>query len=387
VLREDLSLVEATQPTPLMVRNFRPSFWGTNFNTSAEIVYQIQNTGAKVMLVHPLLLGTATAAALKAGFPRDMIFQLSADYNPPIRGINDWRSLIREGPELCHWKSLTGQEAKTRIATINYSSGFGHLAELWNLLLNVPNRTTGLPKGVCVSHTNLIANVEQHIFMRNHGLPHSSSSKPAERWIGFLPLYHAFGQLFTILMACKLSIPIYIMKEFQYEPFLEIIETRKITHIQTVPPILTMLSKRPETSKYDLSSLKDITCGAAPLSMSLQKSLSVRLGVPIRQAWGMTELTCGAIHVPGGIDQNSGGVGMLDPNCECKLIDDSGTEVGLNTPGEIYLRGPNVCMGYWRDEDSTRDAIDGDGWLKTGDIAVVDENGWFRIVDRKKVFT
>ncbi|KAH6665013.1 4-coumarate-CoA ligase [Halenospora varia] len=344
-------------------------FSGSNpLYNADEMAYQLQNTGAKVMLVHPSLLRTAIAAALKVGFPQEMIFQLSGDYNPPIWGIKDWRSLIREGSDLWRWQQLTGQEAMSRIATINYSSG-----------------TTGLPKGVCISHRNLIANVEQHIIMRGNCLPHSpGTSMPMERWVGFLPLYHAFGQMYTVLLACKLSVPIYIMTNFQYESFLRIIETYKITHLQIVPPIMTMLSQRPETSQYDLSSLKDIICGAAPLSRSLQNEISFKFGVSIKQGWGMTEVTCGAMHVPDGVSDNTGSVGMLDPCCECKLIDDSGAEVGCNTPGEIYIRGPNVCVGFWRNENETRSTIDNDGWLKTGDIAMVNEKGWFHIVDRKK---
>jgi 4-coumarate--CoA ligase len=224
--------------------------------------------------------------------------------------------------------------------------------------------------------------------MRGNCLPRDpGTSLPVERWVGFLPLYHAFGQMYAVLLACKLSVPIYIMANFQYEPFLQIIETHRITHLQIVPPIMIMLAQRPETSRYDLSSLKDILCGAAPLSRLLQNEISLKLGVTIKQGWGMTEVTCGAMHVPEGVSDNTGSVGMLDPCCECKLINDYGDEVGCNTPGEIYIRGPNVCVGYWRNEKETKSTIDSDGWLKTGDIAVVNDKGWFHIVDRKKVRT
>lgn len=90
------------------------------------------------------------------------------------------------------------------------------------------------------------------------------------------------------------------MKKFEYEPFLRTIQDRKVTHLQVAPPIMVMLSKRPETAKYDLSSVTDILCGAAPLSKELQNEISKKLGCEILQGWGMTEVTCGAIHVPGG---------------------------------------------------------------------------------------
>lgn len=97
----------------------------------------------------------------------------------------------------------------------------------------------------------------------------------------------------------------------------------------------------------------------------------------------MTEVTCGAIHVPGGIRDDSGSVGLLHPNCECKLVDDNGHLVGPGQPGEIWIRGPQICLGYWKNEKATRETIDEEGWLKTGDIAIAKDN-WFWIVDRKK---
>jgi len=271
--------------------------------------------------------------------------------------------------------------SKTTLATINYSSG-----------------TTGLPKGVCVSHYNIISNSEQTIFMRDEEHPYSPSARPEERWLGFLPLYHAYGmftgsgsihgliwtgQLYMCVMAPKLLVPVYIMAKFVYEEFLRSIQTYRITHLQSAPPILVMLDKRPETSKYDLSSLKHILCGAAPLSKELQNAVSRRFNVNIIQGWGMTEVTCGAIHVPGGRVDDSGSVGLLDPNCECKLLDEDGKEVAPGEPGEMYVRGPQVCLGYWKNDAATKETIDDQQWLKTGDIAVVKDN-WFWIVDRKK---
>lgn len=186
------------------------------------------------------------------------------------------------------------------------------------------------------------------------------------------------------VMAPKLHIPVYIMQKFVYEDFLKCLQKYRITHLQTAPPILVMLDKRPETSKYDLSSLKNILCGAAPLSKELQNAVSRKFNVTIIQGWGMTEVTCGAIHVPGGRVDDSGSVGLLDPNCECKLLDDDGkVVVAQGAPGEMYVRGPQVCLGYWKNEAATKETIDGDDWLKTGDIAVVKDN-WFWIVDRKK---
>jgi long-subunit acyl-CoA synthetase (AMP-forming) len=266
------------------------------------------------------------------------------------------------------WPELRGDESAQTVATINYSSG-----------------TTGLPKGVCIPHRNLIANVEQSIFMRDNKMLYKPDARPAERWNAFLPLYHAYGQLYTCIMAPKLEVKVYVMKKFEYPAFLRVIERYQITHLQVAPPILVMLGRRPETANYNLSSLKYILCGAAPLSRELQNEIASRFNVQINQAWGMTEVTCAGTMVPGGVSDDTGSVGLLMPNCHGKLLDDNGKEAKTGEPGELYVRGPNVCLGYWRNDQATADSLDADGWLKTGDIAVVDERQMFYIVDRKKV--
>lgn len=339
-------------------------------NAVLELVHQIQNTTAKVILAHPKMLKPILEAAKKAGLPRERIFQFSDTENEIKLGVKDWRHMIgtTEQGQAWRWPQLSPHESANTVASINYSSG-----------------TTGLPKGVCVSHYNLIANVDQTIFMRYAHKPYSFEKRPQERWVGFLPLYHAYGQLYTILMAIKLQVPIYIMTEFRYEDFLFVIGKYRITSLQIAPPILVMLSKRPETARYDISSVKDVLCGAAPLSRELQNECQRRFQMQINQGWGMTEVTCGALHVPGGIKDDTGSVGQLDPNCECKLVDDDGNEVEMGKPGEMYVRGPNICMRYWRNEEATKESIDEDGWLKTGDIAICNDKGYYWIVDRKKV--
>ncbi|KAI1618941.1 hypothetical protein EDD36DRAFT_45858 [Exophiala viscosa] len=326
--------------------------------TATEVEYQIRNTGTRLILAHPSLAQTAVEAGRRAGIQKDRIYLFSDHECESFGGLHDWRTASVD-PDFT-WDPM-GSASKTALATINYSSG-----------------TTGLPKGVCVSHFNIVANSEQTIFMRN-----LETSQQDERWLGFLPLYHAYGQLYACVMAPKLLIPIYVMQKFQYEDFLQSIQHFRITHLQIAPPILVMLDKRPETSRYDLSSINNILCGAAPLSKQLQTSISRKYNVVIIQGWGMTEVTCGAIHVPGGLKDDSGSVGLLHPNCECKLVDDVGNLVGPGQPGEILIRGPQVCLGYWKNEMATKEAIDREGWLKTGDIAIVKDN-WFWIVDRKK---
>lgn len=346
------------------------AFSGANpIYTVPEMVHQIKNTEARILLVYPALLKTAVQAAKEAGFPKDRIFQFSDKPNQSVDGIRDWREMLgsEEEANKYSWPKLSPEEATTTVATINYSSG-----------------TTGLPKGVCVSHYNIISNIEQTMVMKYLGQPYTRETAPSERWLGFLPLYHAYGQLWTIMMALKLQVPVYVMTQFVYEDFLKAIQDFKITQLHVAPPILVMLSKRPESTKHDLNSVKGALCGAAPLSKELQADVSTRFKMQINQGWGMTEVTTGAIMVPFAINDDTGSVGQLLPNTECMLIDDDGKEVNVGERGELCIRGPQVCLRYWRNEQATKDTITPDGWLKTGDVALYDEKGFFWIVDRKK---
>ncbi|KAI6881737.1 4-coumarate-CoA ligase [Hortaea werneckii] len=334
-----------------------------------ETSFQIENTDSKLIFVEPQFLDVVLKAAQKSKFPRERIYLFDDKPCKEQQGVRDWRGFISSENEAQSWKwhRMSSGESKTRTAVLNYSSG-----------------TTGLPKGVMVSHENVIANVEQSIFMRNLEQPFSPQNAPPERWLGFLPLYHAYGQLWSITAAAVTQTPCFYMRAFNYTEWLSHIQNHRITHIQTAPPVLVMLAKRPETEKYDLSSLENILCGAAPLSKELQNEVSEKCNLKVVQTWGMTEVTCSCLHVPGGLDDRSGSVGYIDPNSEMKLIDEGGKEVGPGERGEIYVRGPNVCLGYWHNERATQDTFDEEGFLKSGDVAIRDEKGWYWIVDRKK---
>ncbi|EGX91875.1 4-coumarate-CoA ligase 2 [Cordyceps militaris CM01] len=347
------------------------AFTGANpAYTPKEIAYQISNAKAKLILVHPSKMDDVLAAAAEASFPRDRIFHFSDDVsgratNP--HGLRDWTSFL--GPESAgttwQWPSLSGAgAARTQLATINYSSG-----------------TTGLPKGVCGAHRNLVANVQQLIGLRHpDGLTLAAAD---DVWLAFLPLYHAYGQMYTILMAARRRVTVYVMSVFNFERYLQCIERFRPNVLQVVPPVVVMLSKRPEVARYDLSSVRDVMCGAAPLKAELQNEVADRFRANVVQGWGMTELTCAASSLPTGHVDRKASCGMLLPNCEAKFLDEQGNEVAVGEPGELFVRGPNVMLGYWQNEQATKETLE-DGWLRTGDVAVYNEQGMLWIVDRKK---
>jgi acyl-CoA synthetase (AMP-forming)/AMP-acid ligase II len=227
--------------------------------TVGEVAYQMKIVRAAIVLVHPSLLGKGLAAAKQAGIPISHVFQFAAFECPVQHGVRDWRDLtamasVHEA-QSWRWDTLPGECSQSTIAAINFSSG-----------------TTGLPKGVCITHYNLVSNAVQNLANKFHNTGRSEADPGFENWLATLPLYHAYSQLWTITLASRLQASVYVMSKFVFEDYLRYIEQYKITTLQAVPPILLMLSKRPETAKYNLASLQTILCGAAPLSRSAKRS-------------------------------------------------------------------------------------------------------------------
>lgn len=352
------------------------AFTGANpIYTVHEVAYQMKILDAAVVLIHPTLLETGLKAAREAGIPKSRTFIFSDTPSKPTHGIRDWNEMLGSESEAQRWQwdPLEGSAAEDTVACINFSSG-----------------TTGLPKGVCISHVNLIANASQVIQNKFSGTNRSEKNPGSETWLVFLPLYHAYSQLWTINIACRLRYKVYVQQKFVFEDFLKFVEKYKVDAVQAVPPLLIMLSKRPEVKKYDISSLKHILVGAAPTSRELQAEVSNRYNLKVGQGWGMTETTCAGVMVPfGDDDDGTGTIGVLLANTDGKLVDDEGNEVTKEGErGELCVRGPQMLMKYWKNETATQESSDGDGFFHSGDVAIWKRDGQgrqtFWIVDRKK---
>lgn len=179
------------------------------------------------------------------------------------------------------------------------------------------------------------------------------------------------------------------MPQFTLPLLLQAIHRYKVTYLLLVPPIAILLIKSPLVTQYDLSSVKFLLCGAAPLgketALQLEKLFHAN-NASVKQAWGMSEATCSVtLFAPDEHDPQYVGVGYLCANMEAKIIADDGREVGYGEKGEAVLRGPNIFQGYYKNPEATRESWTEDGWLKTGDYVVVQPNGMFAVVDRKKV--
>ncbi len=237
--------------------------------------------------------------------------------------------------------------------------------------------TTGLPKGVMLTHRNLVAIATQYEAM--------GDMSEADTFPGHLPFFHIFGTCTTMTSGLANGLTSIVMPRFNFEDFLQIIQDYRITRTFATPPILVQLAKNPIVDQLDLSSLKIIACGAAPLGPEVERQVTERIGCQVKQLYGMTELAPSHMMPDDAPATKQGSVGVCTPATRCKVIDpQTGRELGPNETGELWLAGPQAMKGYLDDPEATAATLDADGWIHTGDLGYADEDGYFYIVDRLK---
>lgn len=235
--------------------------------------------------------------------------------------------------------------------------------------------TTGLPKGVQLTQKNIMSTVDRH---------YETNFVEGMTILSVIPWFHSFGCLSLILSTTFGSELVYLPK-FDEHMFLNAIQSHKVNLAFMVPPLMVFLAKHPIVSKYDLSSIVGLLCGAAPLSKETEDAVKARIGVQIiRQGYGLSESTLSLLTQIDGYTK-SGSVGALKTGHYAKVIDpDTGKALGPNLRGELCFKGDCIMKGYVGDTKSTESVIDKDGWLHTGDVGYYDEDFEFFIVDRIK---
>ncbi|MEX0964196.1 MAG: AMP-binding protein [Pseudohongiellaceae bacterium] len=319
--------------------------------SSADLVHQFKDSGARFLLTIPEFLDRALPAAKETGM--EEVFVLGA----ASAGVTAFADLLNNEGKA----PLVSIKPKEDLVALPYSSG-----------------TTGLSKGVMLTHENLIANMVLSC--------QPNPLNDEDSMIGVLPFFHIYGMVLILNLAIYKGVTLVTMPRFDLEQFLQIVQDYKITCLNLVPPIVLALAKHPAVDNYDVSSVRVIGCGAAPLGEELEKACSSRLGCQIYQGYGLTEVS-GASHVNPATESaaKSGSVGPVLPNTFSKIIDtESGAELGPNERGEVLIFGPHVMAGYLNNKEATASTIDEDGWFHSGDIGYADDDGFFYIVDRVK---
>lgn len=238
--------------------------------------------------------------------------------------------------------------------------------------------TTGLPKGVLLSHRNVVANLVAMLMRLPEG---------AEIGVISFPMYHAAGLICECMSRLASGQNQIMFPRFEFEKYLQAIETHKPMTLMVPPPLIVLMAKSPLAQKYDLSCLRQVICGAGAVKKELEDEFKARLGNPVlAQGYGMTEVTSAALAKD--LSQGNvkpGSVGTIFPGSEAKVVDPTtGELLGPNKTGEIYMRGEQTMMGYLNRPEATADTLDGDGWIHSGDLGYFDEDGHFYVVDRIK---
>jgi acyl-CoA synthetase (AMP-forming)/AMP-acid ligase II len=317
--------------------------------TASELAFQLRDAGARMLVTVDALAETALEAAASVGL--DQVYTLDA--SPRAAAFSSLR-----GEQLAF--DAVAVDPHERIVTMPYSSG-----------------TTGLAKGVMLTDHNLVANVCQVLASRPAGAN--------DCLIAALPFFHIYGQTMLMNMALRVGASIVTMPRFDLEQFLTLIERHRVTVAYVAPPVVLALAKHQLVDRFDVSSLRFVMCGAAPLDAALQEACAARLGTVVVQGYGLTESSPVTHMVPDGLGAHPGSIGRLLGATQARVVRvDSGEDAGVGEPGELLVRGPQVMRGYLHNPDATRRTIDDEGWLHTGDIATVDGDGWFAVVDRLK---
>jgi acyl-CoA synthetase (AMP-forming)/AMP-acid ligase II len=315
--------------------------------TAGELAGQLADAGASVLVTVPPFLEVARAAAEKAGVGEVIVFG-------EAEGATPFASLLTAGDTPPHVRIDPSRD----LAALPYSSG-----------------TTGLPKGVELTHANLVANARQS--------QAAIGFTADDVVVGVAPFFHAIGQNLILPCSLRAGATVVSMPRFDLAGFLGLIQDHRATCTIVVPPIMLALAGHPMVDAYDLSSLRFLGCGAAPLGAEVEQRCADRLGCVVAQGFGMTEGAATFAIAP--LDApRRGSAGRLLGGTQARIVDPGGGDLGPGQTGELWLRGPQVMRGYRNHPEATARTITPDGWLRTGDLCYLDADGYLFVVDRLK---
>ena len=348
--------------------------------TAPELAHQLKDSGARAIValensahvVEQALAETEienvvlTAIGDALPVPKRWVVNLVVRYVKrlvPAHGLRDARRYLEavasDQPAYRHPTAIQGSD----LAILQYTGG-----------------TTGVSKGAMLSHSNLLANVVQ---INTWFAPRTNPGE--EIVLTALPLYHVYALTCNLLAyIAQGGLVLLITDPRDLNGLIAEMKRWPFTAMTGVNTLYQVLADHPDLESVDFSHLKLVSAGGMAVREATAKSWADRTGTYVLEGYGLSETSPVLTSNPTTITGYTGSIGLPLPSTEISLRDDEDNEVPLGQPGELCARGPQVMTGYWKRDQATRDAMTGDGFFCTGDIAVVDEKGWFRIVDRKK---
>lgn len=343
-----------------------------------ELVHQLKDSDVRLIVTLDLLYGKVSAAARELPdaqlvvtsikdylpFPKNWLYPIKAKREGIERKVaygarvHRFGELLRAAPAS---PVHTEVDAERDLALLQYTGG-----------------TTGLAKGVMLTHYNLVANTVQA------SLWFYKSAPGKERYLAALPFFHVFGLTVLLNQAIMLGGELILVPRFEAESILRLIERQKPTVFPGAPTMYIALINHPNVRAYDLSSIRICISGAAPLPQEVQERFEAITGGRLIEGYGLTEASP-VTHANNIWEyRKKGSIGLPFPDTLAKIVDPkTGAELPVGTMGELAIRGPQVMAGYWNLPEETEKALQ-DGWLRTGDLARMDEEGFFYIMDRMK---
>ncbi|KAK7502856.1 hypothetical protein BaRGS_00005805 [Batillaria attramentaria] len=343
---ENALLVLATQAAGATAHAPNPA------SLPGELARQLELCDSSLIATVPELLDTVTQAARETSGRIIVI--------GPRDGNLNFLDLLALGSEDVTLPPPAADPAKA-IASLLFSSG-----------------TTGVPKGVQITQRNIMACI--HLFLADE----PDRMQDTDTLCTFLPFFHGYGQVIILLIGLTYGVRNVVMSKFEMVPFLNFCQRYKATVLHLVPPVVLGMANFPRLADYNLSSLRMVICGAAPLGKEVEAQFTQKLNLPcVLQGYGMTENMVASICT---FKHNKpASAGQLLPNTEVKIVDPkTGRSLGVDQEGELYMRGPMTMLGYHKNPEATRQTIDKDGWIHTGDLARIDSEGYLYITDRLK---
>ncbi|MDO9300932.1 MAG: alpha/beta fold hydrolase [Anaerolineales bacterium] len=336
-----------------------------------ELTRQVKLVEARALVTLNLWAGMAGQVQQNSGLPLLVLTDAGEYLSPPKRLISRWRNRGLDVAGAMHFRRwISGQSDQSPtvevlpedMAVIQFTGG-----------------TTGDAKGVMLSHRNLVANALQ----TRHWLPKAEEGK--ERFLCAIPFSHSYGLTTSLNVPVSIGASLILKPQFQIKDILQTIKKYKPTIFTGVPSMYNAISNFRGVRKYGIKSIKACISGSAPLHVEVQESFEKLTKGKLVEGYGLTEASPVTHANPLSGNRKVGTIGIPLPSTQAAIVDlaRGRKEVETGQIGELAIRGPQVMMGYWKDEEATSAVLMDDGWLLTGDVAQMDEDGYFRIIARK----